>query len=93
MQKAEENDMKKTANHIHGAALYATVRRDGKYNLYEKNLDYGHPQRKIAEDLTMDELLAWRDAEYKGLQALPEITLRSVTGRVLIPHRIVRAAQ
>lgn len=85
--------MKKTGNHIHGAALYATVRRDGNYNLYEKNLDYGHPQRMIAEDLTLDELLSWRDAEYDGLQAAPEITLRSVTGSVLIPHRIARTAQ
>lgn len=85
--------MKKTANHIHGSALYATIRRDGNYNLYEKNLEYGHPQRKVAENLTLDDLLAWRDAEYKGLQDLPEITLRSVTGRVLIPHRIARDVQ
>lgn len=85
--------MKKTVKHIHGAALYATVRRNGNYNLHEKNLDYGHTQRMIAEDLTLDELLSWRDAEYDGLQAAPEITLRSVTGRVLIPHRIARSAQ
>lgn len=85
--------MKTLANHIHGSALYATVRRDGNYNLYEKNLVYGYPQRKIAENLTLEEMLSWRDAEYDGLQAAPEITLRSVTGRILIPHKIVMDAQ
>lgn len=82
--------MKKICDHDHGAALYATIRRNGNYNLYEKNLMYGYPKKKIAEDLSLNDLLMWRDTEFKGLNFYPEITLRSVVGNVLIPHKIVR---
>lgn len=85
--------MKIISNHNHAAILFATKKRNGNYNLYEKNVTYGYPKRRIAENLTVDDLVMWREREYSGLQVLPEITLRSVSGPVLIPHQFVEVKQ
>lgn len=83
--------MKIIAGHNHGSFLYATVRRNGNYNLYEEDLVYGHMKKRIAEDMSLDELMTWRDGEYggeyEGCEYYPEITARSVTGSILIPHK------
>lgn len=59
--------------HDHGAILYTTKKKNGNFNLWERNLMYGHKPQKIAENLTIEEIINWREKEYRGLEALPFI--------------------
>lgn len=77
--------MKKMKDHDHGAVLIAYAKRNGNYNLWEKNLMYGREKALVLADASRDELIAWRAEEYSGLQAWPDIYCGKI-GKILVPH-------
>lgn len=67
--------------------FYVMRCRDGKFNLWKKNmLCFGEPI-KIGFHVSVSEIDDFFDYVFSGLNFRPKVTLYRVTGKVLIPHR------